>query len=210
MEKEEAKREIIRAARYLYKRGFVAGSGGNISLRIKNGCLITATGTSFRELRRDQITHLNMKGERLEGPLPSSEWRMHLALLALEGIKAVCHIHGIYSIAHSITCEPSEDVLPPITPGLLLAGPLPLLPQLLPGSQALAEEVFSKLKETGARAILLKNHGLVCVGKDLSEALNLSEEIEAGLKLYFLVKDHSCLLKEDMVLEIRRAYKVRD
>jgi len=210
MEKGKAEREIIKAARYLSRKGLVAGSGGNISLRTQEGFLITSTGSSFRDLRKDQITHMTMTGKRLEGPLPSSEWRMHLALLELEGINAVCHIHGIYSIAHSITCEPSDDVLPPLTPGLVLAGPLPLLPQLLPGSEDLAQKVVSKLKETGAKAILLKNHGLICAGKDLSQALDLSEEIEDGLHLFSLVKDKNCLLKEDLVIKIRKTYKNRD
>jgi L-fuculose-phosphate aldolase len=34
------------------------------------------------------------------------------------------------------------------------------------------------------RAVLLKNHGLVCFGRDFSEAMTITEIVEEGAKIY--------------------------
>jgi ribulose-5-phosphate 4-epimerase/fuculose-1-phosphate aldolase len=205
---KDPKRELVKAARRLHRMGMVAGSGGNLSVKVGERIFITPTGLSFRDLNRPDIAEVGLDGRWLAGPLPSSEWRMHVGLLRLiPGIGAVCHVHGLYSIAFSILMGPGGDKLPQLTPGLVLLGPVPILPQLPPGSGLLAEKVTSAIGAQGARAVLLENHGLVTVGKDLGKALDLAEEIEAGLRLWFLVRDRPRELSAAMRREILETYK---
>ena len=83
--------------------------------------------------------------------------------------------------------KPGPDTLPPITPGFVYyAHPLPMVPFLVPGTQILAKTVAEKFSKRQRRAVLLQNHGLVTVGKDFQEALNVAEEVDEAARIYVL------------------------
>jgi ribulose-5-phosphate 4-epimerase/fuculose-1-phosphate aldolase len=96
--------------------------------------------------------------------------------------------------------------MPPITPYYLMrVSPLAVLPYFRPGSGDLAAAI------EGAAAnhdcMLLRNHGSVCLGSTLSEAVDRTEELEETAKLYFLLGDRSLqLLTEEDAADIRRVY----
>lgn len=149
---------------------------------------LTPTGVSLRDLHEEQIAVVDIQGTPLHGPPPTQEADMHLGVLrARPDVNVVCHLHGAHIIAASLLLEPGPCTLPALTPGFVYyAFPLPMLPFKTPGSKDLATDVADTLSLRGASAVLLQNHGLVTVGTDLREALDIAEEIDEAAHVYLL------------------------
>jgi len=67
--------------------------------------------------------------------------------------------------------------------------PLALIPYFRPGSRALADAV--EAAAASHNSMLLRNHGLICAGSSLSEAIDRAEELEQTARLYFLLRDEN-------------------
>lgn len=175
--------KVARAYRALGERGFIRHSSGNISLRVGETILITPTGIPYIHLRPAQIVTMTAEG-RVWGPgQPSSEWRLHLAILwTRPGINAVIHTHSPYATA--VAC--SFQSLPILhDEGLSLFGrEIPLAEHAPPGTWELAQRAALALAQS--QAVLLARHGVVAVGRTLDEALILAEKIEEAAGLFLL------------------------
>ena len=183
-----SKEEFCRFCHLLYERHLAAGVGGNIAARSGNRVLLTPTDYSLRDLHPDTVSVVNEKGLLMEGDKPTKEANMHLRILRERpDINVVFHLHGPHIIAASTMFEPGPSTLPAITPGFVYyAYPLSLLPFMVPGTGDLATAVTQELSGKGAYAVLLKNHGLITVGKSFEEALNIAEEIDEAARVYVL------------------------
>jgi len=138
-------------------------------------------------MQPDTVVVVNHEGIPIKGN-PTKEADMHLEILrARPDINVVFHLHGPYIIAASTMFDPGPASIPALTPGFVYyACPLPMIPFMVPGSPDLAKSVTEALSDKGAYAVLLKNHGLVTVGKDFEEALNVAEEIDEAARVYVL------------------------
>jgi len=77
----ETKALICEIGRRLYNRGLIAGSDGNISLKLPRGRLLTTpSGISKGFMRPEDIVTTDMDGKPLGGGKPSSELKLHLAV----------------------------------------------------------------------------------------------------------------------------------
>jgi len=96
--------------------------------------------------------------------------------------------------------------LPPITPYYFMrVAPLAVLPYYRPGSPALAEAVGKAAP--AHNCMLLRNHGLICMGASLSEAVDRAEELEQAARLYFILRgDRVRHLTQDEVRGLERAF----
>ena len=77
-------------------RGLVVASGGNLSARCpdRDAFLVTGAGTWLDRLTRDDLALVGLDGSPLEGPEPSSEWRLHRATYRVRpDVHAVVHLH---------------------------------------------------------------------------------------------------------------------
>jgi ribulose-5-phosphate 4-epimerase/fuculose-1-phosphate aldolase len=77
--------------------------------------------------------------------------------------------------------------LPVFTPYYLMrVAPVAVVPYCRPGSAELA----GAIGEAAVRhdVILLRNHGLVCLGSTMEEAVDRTEEFEETARLYFLLR----------------------
>ena len=96
-------------------------------------------------------------------------------------------------------------IVPAYTPGYgIRVGKLPVIPYFCPGSEKLAREVSSYI--AGRNSVLMRNHGLVAVGKTLDEALNLAEEIEENAKIHFILNGNGCYLSDAQIDELHENY----
>ncbi len=88
--------QIVRYGHTLHKRGFVAATDGNLSIRLdKNRILATPTCMSKGEMRPADMVIVNMEGRLLSGRRNvSSEIGMHLLIYRLRpDVKGVVHAH---------------------------------------------------------------------------------------------------------------------
>lgn len=206
--KEEMKKELVEIGRRIAKEKLVVGSGGNISLRFGDYLYIKASGVFFDDATLDDYVCVDMKtGEVIEGnKKPSSEIFMHIECLkARDDINAVVHTHPNYSIAYAS----QDESLKPFTPDmvLLLGTEIPVIKFFLPGSMEFAREVARIIKSHNG--VLIRNHGLVTVGKDLKEAFERTLLIEHSIKTIFISKFFGKLefFDQNQIESIKNKYK---
>jgi ribulose-5-phosphate 4-epimerase/fuculose-1-phosphate aldolase len=180
---------LCEAAASFYRRGYAFGSTGNISVRVGSEVWITPTGESLSNLKPAQLACVDLEGASRNENRPSKEFPFHLAVYRQRvAAQAIVHLHSTYAVALSCleSFDPAEP-LPPLTPYYFMrVAPLAVLPYFRPGSQGLAEAV-----ETAAVAhhcMLLRNHGLICSGSSLTEAVDRTEELEQTARLYFILR----------------------
>lgn len=141
--------EVAAAARALARAGLVADAQGNVSARDGDRVYVTATGLALAGARPEDVSVVRLDGSVLEGPEPSSELRVHLAIYAaFADARAVVHGHA----------------LPPGDPSVPTA---PFAPE---GSAELADSVVAAMRD-GAPLVVMERHGTVAQGRTLEEAL---------------------------------------
>ena len=196
-------KSLIDVCHNLHATGMVSGSGGNVSVYDSGKMYITPTGVSLGEVSEENIVCVNVDDGTYSGDIrPSKEYIMHMECYRNRpDITAVVHVHSVYAVAMSCVLNPGDRV-PVYFPGYAMrVGYLPLIQYYRPGSKELADDVGEIIKIRNS--VMLCNHGVVTVGKDMSQALNIMEEIEENAKLYFIMKDHNGrTLTEEQVREI--------
>jgi ribulose-5-phosphate 4-epimerase/fuculose-1-phosphate aldolase len=171
--------ELIAASRALYDRKLIHAAGGNTSVRDGDSVWISQTGAELGKLTADKLVKVDLQGTVLEGKAPSKEMNMHLAMYrARKNARAVVHVHPTYSIALSTLLGPeSNDAVPPYTMAFYVrAGRVPMIPYHPSGAHSLHEAV--EALAPAHHAILLRQHGVIVAGSDMSTALGIVEEVE--------------------------------
>ncbi len=184
MEKEcRARQSLIDACRAMNASGLNQGTAGNISLRWKDGLLITPSGRPYDELQADDIVFLRMDGSSEHELSPSSEWRMHRDILAAKAdVGAVVHAHSVHATAFAI-CGME---IPAVHYMIAIAGgpDIRCAPYATYGTPELSALVLEALE--GRSCALMANHGMVATGADLRQAMWLAVELETLCKQYAL------------------------
>ncbi len=170
--------------RRLYRQGLTTCSGGNISLRTgDNHLLITPSALDKGIINFRQIALMTLEGENLSpGLKPSIETDMHLKILkARPDVNAVVHAHPVS--ASLLTALNSGGLRTDLTAeARFLLGEPAFVPYALMGTTTLGDLAAASVK-TGASALLLENHGVLCVGKTLLQAFDRMEVLEAAARM---------------------------
>ncbi len=203
------KESFVEFCRLLYRRDLTCGIGGNVSVRSGDIIMTTPSGLSLRDMRVDDIIFVKPDGAVVGGrAAPTKEFLMHSRILdARDDVNVVCHVHGVHLIAASVQMTPGNNTLPPLTPGFcFFAYPLAMLPFYVPGTRELADAVARHFSDTETMALLLQNHGLITVGADMRQALNIAEEINEAAQVAVLSGGRFSLIPEE---DIERIYLMR-
>ncbi|MDG4662982.1 3-oxo-tetronate 4-phosphate decarboxylase [Mycobacterium sp. 236(2023)] len=182
--------DIVELGASFFRRGLTFGRTGNLSAVDADGTvLMTPTGVSLDKLNRNQLSRLSIDGTRLDGPKPTKEAFLHLAVYrARPTDRAVVHTHSTYSVA--VSCLRDVDrtnALPALTAYYAMrVGSLPVLPYHAPGDESLGAE--AEFAAVSHHALLLANHGPIVAGRDLASAADVLEEIEETAKLSLLLR----------------------
>lgn len=200
--------QIVAVARSLFDRGYSFGSAGNISVRDGERVFVTPTNSSFATLTAEGMAVVDLAGNVTGPAKPSKEAHFHLAAYAARpGAGAVVHLHSTYATA--VSCLENlnlDNAMPVYTPYYAMRIPcLPVVGYYPPGDPALAPEVGEMAGRSPA--ILLRNHGSITIGKTLTEAAALAEEIEEQAKLWFLLGERGRKLNAEQIAELRRRFQ---
>ncbi len=195
--------ELIQIAHTAYNKGFISGSGGNLSIRCRDGFYISATGAYLGSLTLGDFTHMDFEGRILEGRKPSRETTMHLECYKRRpDIQSIIHLHPVYSIA--VTCLKNSESscgMPVYTPGYALRiNAIPVIPYFKPGSLELATAVAEGIENRDS--LLLKNHGVLVVGQTPQKAFGIAEEIEENAHIALLLKEEGVPMSQGQIEEM--------
>ncbi len=167
--------DVIVAARRMVALGLVTGTLGNVSCRLGGRILITPSGLDYATMCPEHLVLLDFSGHVVEGNRPpSSEVRLHLAIYrGLPDVRAIVHTHS----PQAVMAGDVKDELPAADSTVLRAS-VRVAPYRPPGTQELADRAVDLLVEHEANAVILKRHGVVGVGRDLDEALEVCRDVE--------------------------------
>lgn len=194
------KKELCRICHLLYQKDLVTATDGNVSMQAEEGfILLTPSGKHKGMLEPEEILVLDGDGAVREGSgRPSKEYPMHRAVYEQRPeVNAVIHTHPVYTTAFALAGRnlPNDYLIE--MPMML--GRTALAPFALPGTKEMAEAVKPYLEECSA--ILLKNHGALTMGKDLTEAycrMEVMESIAKTIILSAVIGKPERILAEDM------------
>jgi len=181
--------EMLRVARRAFDTGLQRSTGGNFSARVpgKATFYIKGSGAGFGDMSEADILEVDEDGKPVSGRgVPSKEFRFHLGIYAVRpDVAAVLHVHAPYSIAIA-SCWESLPLL--TDQARTKMGPVPVLPSLPGGSKELALAVTEAFRDPRISAVLMKEHGLVAVGRSIGEAENTAELIEETAQIAVLLR----------------------
>ncbi len=196
-----SKKEVIKFAKMLNDKKLSALRSGNISMRYKNGFLITPSGQKYSSLKVKDIVFINLYGEYNKNQKPSSEWRFHQDIyISKKKANAIVHSHSTNATALST----HNKKIPPFHYMVALAGgtDIKCAKYATYGTRELSKNILKALKNRSA--CLIANHGQIAFGRDLSDAFELAEEVDNLAKQYI----KSLVLGRPKLLSLNNMKKV--
>lgn len=177
-----ARENIVAMGKELIERKLVASSWGNISVKLADGVYaVTPSGRGYANQKPEDIIVIDDACNTLDGELtPSSESKLHTAIYnACPEAKAIIHTHSIYASALAAMRKPVPAIIEDIVQ--IIGGRVNCAEYALPGTYELADNAVAALN--GRKAVLLANHGAVCWGKSLEDALIVCEILEKAAQI---------------------------
>ena len=184
---EKEKKEVLKTALQLKEYRLIALSGGNVTLRNDKGhVMITPSGMLYEDMVPEDIAVIDEDGNILEGTRKISVDTVAILYILknMPEVNAVIHTHQVYASAVGLV----ENILPAAVTTLPNAclGPVNVAPY---SSAASLEMGINTVKYiNNKRAVILKNHGVITVGRTLKEGLYAAVYLEDASKTYILAR----------------------
>ena len=168
---------VIATALAMNEAGINHGMSGNVSIRSDSGMLISPSSVEYSLLIESDIVFMEADGswENAGGRRPSSEWRFHLDLYAARpDVNAIVHCHPTAATgvaAHGRGIGPFHYMV-----GIAGGHDIRCAPYATFGTPELSANVVEAMVDR--KACLMANHGIIAVGPELKQALNIAVEVE--------------------------------
>jgi len=195
---------FMEAAHLAGKLQLIKCSSGNLSWRVDNEVMISATGSWLPNIQKEKIAILDLvSGQSLNNVKPSMEHLFHLGVMRQRAdVTIVLHFQSEYATIISCMKEkPSNfNVISEIP--YHIGKNIAIVPYFVPGTPQLANAVIDALKENNA--CLLSNHGQVVCGKDFKSVIERAIFLElacrimiqSGMKYDVLQPDDIAMLEQ--------------
>jgi L-fuculose-phosphate aldolase len=178
----ELKENIASFMRRLYTQGLTTTSGGNISALSDDGTVfITPSASDKGTMTGSEIGRMDLDENIIGDPFkPSIESRMHLNIYKKRpDVKAVVHAHPVNASAFAAsTLKISNRYM---AESYAILGEIAYCDYFLMGSEELAEAVGNSVEN--ADCVVMRNHGVLAVGKTLLQAFDRLEVLEAAARI---------------------------
>ena len=215
MSEAELRAELCRVGRSLHARGYVHGTTGNLSARLDDGFLITATDACLGDLDPAALIKVDHVGVAQDADArPSKTLALHLGIYAAEpSARCIIHTHSTHLVRASLAFQADEardDLLPPITPYFVMKiGHVPLVAYRRPGDPAVAvlvAEAIEVARRRGApiRAVMLSRLGPNVWHETPAAAMAVLEELEETARLWMSLDPKPAALSTAQLDESRR------
>jgi L-fuculose-phosphate aldolase len=169
--------EIMQTMDRIYRYRMTTTSGGNLSIRDKNGDIwISPARVDKGNLTRQDIVCVRSDGTTDGLHPPSSEFPFHKAIYeSRPEICAIVHAHPVALVAFSICRQMPCTRL--FHQAHSVCGKVGFAPYALPGSEQLGSNIADTFRG-GCDSVILENHGVVVGGDSLSHAFKRFEAFE--------------------------------
>ncbi|HEX3077811.1 MAG TPA: class II aldolase/adducin family protein [Lachnospiraceae bacterium] len=180
MNEREAKERVVSAGIRLVQSGLIARTWGNVSCRISDSHFaITPSGRDYLTLTPEEIVTVAIADLSYSGDIkPSGEKAVHAEIYNNDpNVNFVIHTHQdnasvISAIGLNTICVDSSYPL--------LGEEVICASYGLPGTKKLRKGVAEALEQSKGNAIIMRNHGAVCFGKDEEEAFLVALDLETA------------------------------
>jgi L-fuculose-phosphate aldolase len=183
---DQARREVLSTCLELADKGYLAGTGGNVALRIgDNHFAITPSATDYYAMHAEDICVLRL-GDlvRVAGDRkPSVELRLHANVFRTRrDCNASIHTHQPIASAYTLLGRPLTLGNPRLK--AILGAKAEFVNYAPSGTTWLAAKLGKALKPD-INAYLMRNHGVVCCGPTLAETIKRLEALEVACADFF-------------------------
>jgi len=183
-ERDEAdvRAAILRAAKTMHRIGLVSGTAGNVSGRLDDERVVmTPSSIAYEPMTLDDLVVVDLDGNVVEGTRSATtEKSLHLgSFAAYPEVGGVLHCHPVHASMFALLHEPIPACVEEFV--VFIGGEVPVGDYRVTGSDELADEVTRLLADRSA--MLMANHGLVCVGKSVDDALHTAEVVEHNARI---------------------------
>jgi L-fuculose-phosphate aldolase len=179
---QQAQQAVVDASLRLVEAGLIIGTWGNVSIRIdKDSMVVTPTGMGYDNLTADDIPVVEIESGKYTGPKPSAEAKLHAAVYrGRSKAGAVIHTHA----PNASTVAAAQRELPPVIEDMAqVVGPsVRVAEHAITGTKKMIRGAIKAMK--GRNAVLLANHGALCCGSDIDEALTCCLALEKACKAF--------------------------
>ena len=182
------KEEIVRTVQRMYRSGMTNLFEGNVSARAGDVMLLTPSQQDKEQMTPEMIVELDLDGNILYAPdglRPSCEYRMHAAVYSMRpDVRAIVHTHSTAATAFALAGQPiASDSHLELN---LLFGQVPVAPYGMLGTEKIYAGFAPLLADY--HVLLLANHGVLAVAKDLTTAYARAEAVEKMAKTLWMTR----------------------
>ena len=176
--------DLVAFARRMAGDDLAPGTSGNLSVRRQDTIAITPSGVSYERMGAADICLVRvMDGAPQPGLRPSTETPMHLAVYRATGAGAIVHTHSPFVVALSTVL----DELPAVHYAMAdLGGIVRVAPYTRFGTPQLAASAVAALADRNA--VILRNHGALACGPDLTRAYDRARILEWLARVYWYAR----------------------
>ena len=182
------RKKVFETGLKMAKAGLVVAKEGNVSARIpgEEKIAITPSQIPYDVMKLDDILIVGFDEKILLGkPKPSTETKMHIAVYkARSDVGGVIHTHSPFASALSCVGGKIPALLDEQT--VFLGGDIGTTSYALPGSTEIGAKAAQALSERDGT--MLCNHGTICCGKTLDDALRNAILVEKLALIYTTAK----------------------
>ena len=163
----------------LSKRGYLAGTGGNVALRIDaDRFAVTPSATDYLAMSAADVCVVRLSDlQRIEGErTPSVETGLHARVLrARPEVRCSIHTHQPVASAWALM----DETLGADTDGARrsLGKRVPVV-GYMPSGTGLLTRLVGRALRPGVNAYLMRNHGVICCGTSVDAAVKAVEQLE--------------------------------
>ncbi|MET0549989.1 MAG: class II aldolase/adducin family protein [Xanthomonas sp.] len=175
----EQRARVVALCVELSQRGYLAGTGGNVALRLDaERFAVTPSATDYLAMRAEDICVVRLADLRqLDGAAaPSVETGLHAQVLRRRPDVA-CSIHTHQPVASA--CALLGAALPVDDPAwrAAIGARVPMVGYFPSGTGLLAWLLARQLRPS-RNAYLMRNHGVLCCGRSLEQAVAAVDALE--------------------------------
>ena len=184
---ERERQQVVEACRLLVEQGYLAATGGNVSLRLadREGLAITPSNLDYGRMVPGDVCILDLELNPLDAERkPSVESSLHAAVYqARPDVHAIVHTHQVYASALALI----KTSIPALfdEQARFLGRSVDVIPYAPSGTGLLRKQIARHVRDHH-NAYILQNHGAICLGHDMERAVNNVEILEKCSLAYLL------------------------